>query len=400
MSTPDDLFAAESALERPFSVSEITAQVKGLLEENLPMCWVLGEISNYTHHASGHRYFTLKDQGSQLSCVLFKWQGQNLTFDPQVGMQVMAHGHVTVYERSGRYQFLVGHLQPAGVGELALAFEQLKTRLEEEGLFDPERKRALPPFPRAIGVVTSPTGAAIRDIVNVLQRRAPGLQIVLRPARVQGAGASVVSPPAPLDRPGGGYGFSVLHPEGWTIAISSDVETHADAEDAIDRPRRFSHVALGAEDAEAACAFMVDNFGLRVSDRNGVINFLRCDANHHSIAFAHTGAAYVHHVSYDMPNFDALMRGAGRMKEMGYPLEWGIGRHGPGDNIFSYFIEPNGFMNEYTAEMHQVDEATYKTGTPEEWKRPENRRDQWGFADPPSEAMQKTQASHALLPAG
>ena len=219
-------------------------------------------------------------------------------------------------------------------------------------------------------------------------------------ARVQGAGASVVSPPAPLDRPGGGYGFSVLHPEGWTIAISSDVETHADAEDAIDRPRRFSHVALGAEDAEAACAFMVDNFGLRVSDRNGVINFLRCDANHHSIAFAHTGAAYVHHVSYDMPNFDALMRGAGRMKEMGYPLEWGIGRHGPGDNIFSYFIEPNGFMNEYTAEMHQVDEATYKTGTPEEWKRPENRRDQWGFADPPSEAMQKTQASHALLPAG
>ena len=190
MSTPDDLFAAESALERPFSVSEITAQVKGLLEENLPMCWVLGEVSNYTHHASGHRYFTLKDQGSQLSCVLFKWQGQNLTFDPEVGMQVMAHGHVTVYERGGRYQFLVEHMQPAGVGELALAFEQLKTRLEEEGLFDPERKRALPPFPRAIGVVTSPTGAAIRDIVKVLQRRAPGLQIVLRPARVQGDGAA------------------------------------------------------------------------------------------------------------------------------------------------------------------------------------------------------------------
>ncbi len=219
-------------------------------------------------------------------------------------------------------------------------------------------------------------------------------------ARVKGSGATLLSDPAALERPGGGYGFSLLHPEGWTVSISSDVQEHGDAEDAIDRPRRFSHVALGAEDAEAACAFMIDNFGFRISDRNGVINFLRCDANHHSIAFAQTGAAFVHHVSYEMPGFDAVMRGAGRLKEMGYPLEWGVGRHGPGDNIFSYFIEPNGFMNEYTAEMHQVDEATYKTGTPEEWDRPANRRDQWGFSDPPTEAMKKTQASQALLPAG
>lgn len=185
----EDLFATESAQQRPLSVSEITAQVKTLLEETLPMCWVLGEVSNYTHHASGHRYFTLKDEGSQLSSVMFKWQGQNLAFEPEVGMQVMAHGHVTVYERGGRYQFMVSHMQPAGVGELALAFEELKNRLEAEGLFDPERKRPLPAFPQAIGVVTSPTGAAIRDIVNVLQRRAPGLQVVLRPARVQGPGA-------------------------------------------------------------------------------------------------------------------------------------------------------------------------------------------------------------------
>ncbi len=219
-------------------------------------------------------------------------------------------------------------------------------------------------------------------------------------ARAQGLGVSVVAPPVPSTRPGGGYSFSFRHWDGWTFAISSDVETHDDTEDAIDRPRRFSHIALHSERSDEAVAFFVENFGFTLSDQTDLINFLRCDSDHHSLAIVRAGTPAVHHVSYEMPSFDALMRGAGRMKEMGYPLEWGVGRHGPGDNIFSYFAEPHGFMNEYTAEMHQVDEATYKTGTPEEWKRPENRRDQWGFADPPSEAMQKTQASHALLPAG
>jgi exodeoxyribonuclease VII large subunit len=180
----------DAAAGRPYTVSEITAQVKAALEESLPMCWVVGEISQFTRHTSGHHYFTLKDEASQLSAVMFKWQARGLAFTPEPGMQVMAYGHVSVYERGGRYQFYVAQMQPAGVGELALAFERLRNRLEAEGLFDPEHKRALPPYPQAIGVVTSATGAAIRDIVNVLQRRAPGLQIVLRPARVQGAGAA------------------------------------------------------------------------------------------------------------------------------------------------------------------------------------------------------------------
>ena len=175
---------------RPYAVSEITAQVKSLLEESLPMCWVLGEVSDFTHHSSGHRYFTLKDQTSQLSCVMFKWQARNLSFAPEPGGQVMAYGHVSVYERGGRYQFYASQLQPAGAGEMALAFEALKKRLEQEGLFASERKRPLPPFPRAVGVVTSPTGAAIRDIIQVLRRRAPGVQLVLRPTRVQGPGAA------------------------------------------------------------------------------------------------------------------------------------------------------------------------------------------------------------------
>lgn len=216
-------------------------------------------------------------------------------------------------------------------------------------------------------------------------------------ARLQGLDVSQVSPPAPLARPGGGYGFSFRHRDGWTFAISSDVETHDDTEDAIDRPRRLSHVALHSERSDEAVAFFVDNFGFTLSDQTDGINFLRCDANHHSLAFVRGGTPAVHHVSYEMPSFDAVMRGAGRMKEMGYPLEWGVGRHGPGDNIFTYFVEPHGFMNEYTAEMHQVDDATYRFGPPEQWRRPENRMDQWGFSDPPSEAMNN--AHGTLLPA-
>ena len=185
-----DLSANASSDRRPLSVSDLTLQVKDVLEDALPPCWVMGEVSEFTHHSSGHRYFTLVDDFSQLSCVMFKWQGRGVRFVPERGMQILVQGHVSVYERGGRYQFYVTRLQPAGVGELALAFEQMKNRLDDEGLFDPERKRPLPTFPRSVGVVTSASGAAIRDILQVLARRAPGLQIVLAPARVQGPGAA------------------------------------------------------------------------------------------------------------------------------------------------------------------------------------------------------------------
>lgn len=180
----------EPASHRPYSVSEITSQVKGLLEEALLPCWVEGELSQYNHHSSGHRYFTLKDNASQLSAVMFKWKAGSVSFTPQQGMQVQVHGRISVYERGGKYQFYAEQLKPAGVGESAIAFEQLKNRLEAEGLFAENRKRPLPPYPRKIGVVTSPTGAAIRDIIQVLDRRAPDIAIVLCPARVQGEGAA------------------------------------------------------------------------------------------------------------------------------------------------------------------------------------------------------------------
>ncbi len=180
----------DTAVHRPYSVSEITSQVKALLEETLPKCWVEGEISQYTHHSSGHRYFTLKDNASQLSAVMFKWQADSLSFSPQQGMKVQVYGYISVFERAGKYQLYAEQIKPTGVGELAIAFEQLKNRLAAEGLFDENRKRPLPPYPRKIGVVTSPTGAAIRDIIQILDRRAPDIEIVLCPARVQGEEAA------------------------------------------------------------------------------------------------------------------------------------------------------------------------------------------------------------------
>lgn len=157
--------------------------------------FIKGEISNFNHHSSGHMYFTLKDEKSRLKCVMFRGKNASLRFRPENGMKVVAGGSVGVYEVAGEYQLYVDELHPAGQGALHLAFEQLKEKLEQEGLFAAERKRPIPPLPQTVGVVTSPTGAAIRDIVSVIKRRYPNVNILLAPAIVQGdAGpASVIS---------------------------------------------------------------------------------------------------------------------------------------------------------------------------------------------------------------
>ncbi|MGG3275678.1 exodeoxyribonuclease VII large subunit, partial [Paenibacillus macerans] len=152
--------------------------------------WIRGEISNFTHHSSGHMYFTLKDESSRVKCIMFASYNQRLPFRPKEGAKVIARGNVTVYERDGQYQFYATQMQPDGIGSLYLAFEQLKQKLEAEGLFAPERKRPLPRFPRTIGVVTSPTGAAVRDILTTLQRRYPQAAVILYPVLVQGKGAA------------------------------------------------------------------------------------------------------------------------------------------------------------------------------------------------------------------
>jgi len=182
-----DLFQQTSKV---LTVTELTRSIRSALETKFRAVWVQGEISNYKLHPSGHQYFTLKDQRTQISCVIWR----DTIAPPRQplvdGSQVQVYGTVTVFEARGQYQLNVQILQPRGVGLLQAKFEALKRKLEAEGLFAEERKRPLPKFPRRIGIVTSPTGAAIRDMVNVLRRRAPWLQILINPVRVQGTGAA------------------------------------------------------------------------------------------------------------------------------------------------------------------------------------------------------------------
>ncbi len=172
------------------TVSQLTRQIKELLESSFPRLWVEGEISNFKRHSSGHIYFTLKDENAQISCALWKYRAGRLIFQPQNGMHVIVEGDVQVYERGGNYQLIIQQMHPAGVGSLQMAFEQLKKKLHAEGLFDEAHKKPLPAYPERIGVVTSPTGAAIRDIISVIQRRFPGIELIIYPVRVQGEGAA------------------------------------------------------------------------------------------------------------------------------------------------------------------------------------------------------------------
>jgi exodeoxyribonuclease VII large subunit len=182
-----DLFGGPTISE-PFTVSQLNGHVKLLLDDDpvLGDVWVEGEVSNFSRASSGHCYFTLKDAGAQMPCVMWRNIAGAQDYLPATGDQVLAHGNVSVYEAGGRYQLYVDQIQPAGVGNLYLEFERLKARLEAEGLFDPERKRPLPPMPQHIGVVTSPTAAALRDILNVLGRRYPLAEVLLSPTQVQG----------------------------------------------------------------------------------------------------------------------------------------------------------------------------------------------------------------------
>jgi len=182
---------ADSA-PRVYSVSAITAYIKAQLETDLTLqnLWLEGEISNWKPAPSGHIYFTLKDSDASIRCILWRSVVQRLSYRPAGdGEAILAHGHVSVYEPQGQYQFYIDDLEPVGLGALHVQFEQLKTRLAQEGLFDEARKRPLPPFPRRIGVVTSPIGAALRDILNVLRRRYPLAEVILSPTLVQGEDA-------------------------------------------------------------------------------------------------------------------------------------------------------------------------------------------------------------------
>lgn len=178
--------------DQPLSVTEVSAYIKALLDhdEVLRQLCVRGELSNYKMHSSGHHYFTLKDDGAVINAVMFRGEASRLRFRPESGMKVIVYGRVSSFPKSGQYQIYVSNMQPDGVGALYVAFEQLKEKLLREGLFSKERKKPLPRYPRRIALVTSPTGAAVRDMIRVLGRRFPACEVLVCPVKVQGEGAA------------------------------------------------------------------------------------------------------------------------------------------------------------------------------------------------------------------
>jgi len=181
----------QSEEEKIYTVTAVTRLIKYTLEESFPSIWVEGEISNYIHHSSGHRYLSLKDENATIKLTIWRSVGQGLKFEPEDGMKVRAFGDISVYEKGGNYQLNVKRLVPVGVGELEIAFRQLYEKLSKEGLFEPDRKITIPEYPLKVGIVTSPTGAAIRDMIQIGRRRNDAVQLILYPAQVQGKGAEL-----------------------------------------------------------------------------------------------------------------------------------------------------------------------------------------------------------------
>ena len=215
--------------------------------------------------------------------------------------------------------------------------------------------------------------------------------------RVSALGPPEIGAPAALTGPGGGYGFAFRDGEGRSLGVSADVETHGDAGDAADRPRKISHCVLNAADIEGSISLFTEGLGFTVSDRTGFLCFLRCNSDHHSLALGEGAAPTLHHIAFEMIDLDSVMRGAGRMRDAGYPIEWGVGRHGPGANVFSYFLGPDDYVIEYTSEVEQVDDS-YPTRSADYWANlnPPGWSDRWGVSGPPSERMQAAQSKIAF----
>lgn len=199
-----------------------------------------------------------------------------------------------------------------------------------------------------------------------------------------------IDAPAQINEPGGGYGFALKDREGRVLRVLSGDSGQAESDDVTDRPRKLSHAVFNSAEVENATEFFSDVFGFKLSDRTKMMNFIRCNADHHSVAFAHGEGSTLNHIAYEMPDLNSVMRGAGRMSDEGYAIEWGVGRHGPGNNVFAYFVGPDNVVIEYTGEVEQVGDD-YKTGQPEDWTWPPGRIDRWGVSAPPSDRIKEAQ---------
>lgn len=208
-------------------------------------------------------------------------------------------------------------------------------------------------------------------------------------ARTPQAGGRVLAPLHAVEEPGGGSAVVIQDPQGRILRfVHGDARLEERAHS--DAPKRITHVVFNSADVAAAQRFYEEALGFRLSDRTRVMAFMRCNSDHHSIALADSDANTLNHVAFVMQDLDAVMRGAGRMNDAGWPIEWGVGRHGPGNNVFSYFVGPDDFVIEYTADVMQVDDS-YKVGAPSDWTWPSGRFDQWGVSKPPSDRIKQAQ---------
>ncbi len=203
------------------------------------------------------------------------------------------------------------------------------------------------------------------------------------------AGGHVLAPTAPLTEPGGGHAITLADPDGRVFRLVYEDE-QLDTIDVPDMPLRLAHVVLNSSHVENTRQFMEAALDFSMSDRTRIMAFMRCNNDHHSVALGDTDNNALNHIAFLMPDIDAVMRGGGRMQEAGFPIEWGPGRHGPGDNAFNYFIGPFDLVIEYTAEVEQIDDS-YQTGQPSDWTWPPGRVDQWGISPPPSARLKEAQ---------
>ncbi len=237
-----------------------------------------------------------------------------------------------------------------------------------------------------LGLRAGAQPAVIRIVFDL-----PDRQAIARLHHTISAAGIKLTAPAELAAPGGGYGFGCKDPDGRNLFFVCDCADHAASEDRADRPRKIAHVNLNARDFEASLAFFTDVLGFRMVDENAPLWFLHCaNRDHCSIVLAKIGLPTLNHIAFEMPDCDSVMRGIGRMKDAGYPVEWGPGRHGPGNNVFAYFCGPDEVPLEYAAEILQIDD-TYQPRSSAHWKYTPGRSDQWGITQPRSPRYYRVQ---------
>jgi catechol 2,3-dioxygenase len=258
--------------------------------------------------------------------------------------------------------------------------------LAGEGKIAARYFRGTGPYHHILGLHRGAQPAVLRIVFDVADRR--GVDALHRAIAAAGCAASA---PGPLAAAGGGYGFGCKDPDGRNLAFVCEAADHADSADRPDRPRKIVHVNLNARDYDASVGFFVKTLGFRVVDENAPLSFLHCaNADHCSIVMANTKLPTLNHIAFDLPELDSVMRGMGRMKDNGYPIEWGPGRHGPGNNVFAYFCGPDEVPLEYAAEVEQIDDGYAPRGS-DYWKFAAGRSEQWGITAPRSARYYRVQ---------